>query len=142
MREDLLTNPSGISSGTPEFNSNSGEYQLNPAANDIANAMAKVFTDAQDFGQAGSLAQTSTTLANYAATFVGAVATETNSATSALNYQQELTNSISLKEATLSGVDRDEELAQLIIFQQSYAACAQTFTASKEMLDMLLNMVN
>ena len=82
------------------------------------------------------------TLANYAATFVGAVATETNSATSALNYQQELTNSISLKEATLSGVDRDEELAQLIIFQQSYAACAQTFTASKEMLDMLLNMVN
>ena len=142
VREDLLTNPSGISSGTPEFNSNSGEYQLNPAANDIANAMAKVFTDAQDFGQAGSLAQTSTTLANYAATFVGAVATETNSATSALNYQQELTNSISLKEATLSGVDRDEELAQLIIFQQSYAACAQTFTASKEMLDMLLNMVN
>lgn len=142
VREDLLTNPSGISSGTLEFNSNSGEYQLNPAANDIANAMAKVFTDAQDFGQAGSLAQTSTTLANYAATFVGAVATETNSATSALNYQQELTNSISLKEATLSGVDRDEELAQLIIFQQSYAACAQTFTASKEMLDMLLNMVN
>lgn len=31
VREDLLTNPSGISSGTPEFNSNSGEYQLNPA---------------------------------------------------------------------------------------------------------------
>lgn len=119
VREDLLTNPSGISSGTPEFNSNSGEYQLNPAANNIANAMAKVFTDSQDFGQAGSLAQTSTTLANYASTFVGAVATETNSATSALNYQQELTNSISLKEATLSGVDRDEELAQLIIFSKA-----------------------
>lgn len=36
----------------------------------------------------------------------------------------------------------DEELSQLIVFQQSYAACAQMFTASKEILDMLLNMVN
>lgn len=142
VRDDLMTNPSGIAAGTPEFNQNSGEYQLNPAANDIANAMAKVFTESQTFGQAGNISKTSTTLANYAATFVGSIATEANSAESALSYQQELTNSISLKEATLSGVDRDEELAQLIVFQQSYAACAQTFTASKEMLDMLLNMVN
>ena len=142
VRDDLMSNPSGIASGTPEFNPNSGVYQLNPAANDIANAMAKVFSESQDFGQAGTIAKTSTTLANYAATFVGAIATEANSAESNLAYQQELTNSISLKEAKLSGVDRDEELAQLIVFQQSYAACAQTFTASKEMLDMLLNMVN
>lgn len=142
VRDDLMTNPSGIAAGTPEFNQNSGEYQLNPAANDIANAMAKVFTESQTFGQAGNISKTSTTLANYAATFVGSIATEANSAESALSYQQELTNSISLKEATLSGVDRDEELSQLIVFQQSYAACAQTFTASKEMLDMLLNMVN
>lgn len=142
VRDDLMTNPSGIAAGTPEFNQNSGEYQLNPAANDIANEMAKVFSESQTFGQAGNISKTSTTLANYAATFVGAIATEANSAESSLSYQQELTNSISLKEAKLSGVDRDEELAQLVIFQQSYAACAQTFTASKEMLDMLLNMVN
>ncbi|MFR1032399.1 MAG: hypothetical protein ACLSE6_07760 [Alphaproteobacteria bacterium] len=140
VREDLLTNPSGISSGTPEFNSNSGEYQLNPAANDITNAMAKVFTDAQDFGQAGSLAQTSTTLANYAATFVGAAATETNSATSKSNCSRSrLTHS--LKEATLSGVDRDEELAQLIIFSRVMPP-APKHLSCLEMLDMLLNMVN
>ena len=60
----------------------------------------------------------------------------------ALAYQQELTKSISTKEAQISGVDMDEELSQLIVFQQSYAACAQMFTASKEILDMLLNMVN
>ena len=48
---------------------------------------------------------------------------------------------ISLKEAQISGVDIDEELGQMIIFQQTYAACAQAFTASKEILDMLLSIV-
>lgn len=141
VRDDLQINPSGIVNGSPEFSVSSGEYQLNPASNDIANAMAKVFSDSQEFGQAGTLSKTSTTLANYAATFVGNIASEANSSEANLNYQQELTDSISLKEAKLGGVDRDEELAQLVIFQQSYAACAQSFTASKEMLDMLLNML-
>ncbi|MFR8205736.1 MAG: flagellar basal body rod C-terminal domain-containing protein [Alphaproteobacteria bacterium] len=58
-----------------------------------------------------------------------------------MSYQTELTNSISLKEAQISGVDIDEELGQMIIFQQTYAACAQAFTASKEILDMLLSIV-
>jgi flagellar hook-associated protein 1 FlgK len=46
-----------------------------------------------------------------------------------------------LKEAERSGVDMDEELANLIMFQQTYAACAQVFTVSKEMLDLLLSIV-
>ena len=141
VRDDLQINPSGIANGSPEFSVSSGEYQLNPASNDIANAMAKVFSTSQEFGQAGTLSKTSTTLSNYAATFVGNIASEANSAEANLAYQQELTDSIAMKEAKLGGVDRDEELAQLIIFQQSYAACAQSFTASKEMLDMLLNML-
>lgn len=141
VRPDLKTSPSLIANGSPEFDASTGEYRLNPASNNIANAMAKVFSDSQAFGQAGTLSATSTTLANYASTFVGNIASASNEADTSLAYQQDLTNSISLKEAQISGVDMDEELAQLIIFQQSYAACAQMFTASKEILDMLLNMV-
>ncbi len=141
VREDLKTTPGLIANGSPEFNESSGEYQLNPASNNIANAMAQVFADSQSFGQAGNLSSTSTTLANYASTFVGNIASAANNAESNLAYQQELTNSISTKEATISGVDLDEELGQLIIFQQSYAACAQSFTAQKEMLDLLLSIV-
>ena len=141
VRDDLLTSPSLISAGSPEFNPNSGEYQLNPAANNIANDLAEAFATSQAFSQAGTLSSTQTTLSNYASTFVGNLASQCNEAESSFNYQSELTNSISLKEAKLSGVDMDEELAQLIIFQQSYAACAQTFTANKEMLDMLLNIL-
>lgn len=141
VRSDLKTSPTLIANGSPEFDSSTGEYRLNPASNNIANGMAEVFTASQAFDQSGTLSSTSTTLANYAATFVGNIASASNAADTALAYQQDLTNSISLKEAQVSGVDMDYELSQLIIFQQSYAACAQMFTASKEILDMLLNMV-
>ena len=141
VREDLMTNPGLISASSPQFDSSSGKYVMSPAANNIANELGKVFTSSIDFKQSGTIAQTQTTLANYASTFVGNIASQTSNAQSSLAYQQELTNSISLKEATVSGVDLDEELGQMIIFQQTYAACAQAFTASKEILDMLLNIL-
>ena len=103
--------------------------------------MGKIFSENHTFGQAGTIASTTTTLSNYAATFVGSIASGVSDAEAALSYQQELNNSITTKEAELSGVDIDEELAQLIIFQKSYAACAQSFTAAKEMLDILLGMM-
>lgn len=141
VRNELKTTPALVANGSPEFDETTGEYKLNPASNNIANGMVKVFTESQSFGQSGTLSSMSTTLSNYASTFVGNVASESNEAAKTLAYQQELTNSISSKEAKISGVDMDEELSQLIVFQQSYAACAQMFTASKEILDMLMNMV-
>ena len=142
VREELQTTPALNANGSPQYDVASSEYKLNQASNTIANEMVKVFTESQSFGQSGTLSSMSTTLSNYASTFVGNIASETNEASKTLAYQQELTNSISTKEAQISGVDMDEELSQLIVFQQSYAACAQMFTASKEILDMLLNMVN
>lgn len=141
VREDLKTDPGMISGGSPIFNSVSGKYELNSAANDVAVAMGKAFDESYNFKQSGTIAQTQTTLATYASTFVGNIATQTSNAESLHSYQAELTSSIATKEATLSGVDLDEELGQMIIFQQTYAACAQAFTASKEILDMLLSIV-
>lgn len=141
VRNDLKTNPDKISASTPIYSSTTGTYSLNAAANDVAVSMGKVFDTSYNFKQSGTIAQTQTTLANYASTFVGNIASQTSNAKAAYEYQAELGTSIATKEATLSGVDLDEELGQMIIFQQTYAACAQAFTASKEILDMLLNIV-
>lgn len=141
VRKDIQTNPGLISASAPEFNSSTGKYVMSPASNNIANKLVKAFGASYNFKQSGTIAQTSSTFADYASTFVGNIASQTSNAKSSLAYQQELTNSISTKEAKISGVDLDEELGQMIIFQQTYAACAQAFTASKEILDMLLNIV-
>ena len=141
VREDLRLSPGLICGGTPNFNFSSGEYELDSSKNNVANDMARLFSQALTFDQSGTIARTQTTLSNYASTFVGVLASQANSAAVNAEYQAELTNSISMKEAEVSGVDMDEELGNLIMFQQTYAACAQAFTVSKEMLDMLLNMV-
>jgi len=139
--EALRINTNLIATGSPLFNFSTGEYEVNSGRNNIANALAKVFTDPQTFAQTGNLARTVATLANYASTFVGLVATETLATQADAAYQIELAGSLAMKEARLSGVDQDEELAQMILFQQSYAAAAKSFTAAKEMLDMLLSIV-
>lgn len=141
VRDDIKVAPELIANGSPVFNTTSGKYDLNAAANNIANAMAKVFSISQTFGQSGTIGKTDTTLSNYASTFVGNISSASSNAAEELAYQQTLTGSISLKEAQLGGVDIDEELSQMIVFQQTYAACAQAFTASKEILDMLLDIV-
>jgi len=141
VRNDIATNPGMIVGGAPEFNQSTGKYVMSPAANNIANEMGETFVASHNFKQSGTVAQTQATLASYASTFVGNIASQASNAENSLAYQQELTTSIATKEAKISGVDLDEELGQMIIFQQTYAACAQAFTASKEILDMLLNIV-
>lgn len=141
VREDLLTAPGLVSVGSPEYNKDSGKYIMSQSTNNIANALAKSFSDTQSFKQAGSLSANSATFSNYAATFVGSIASTTNSINTTLDYQATLLESIAEKEAKTSGVDMDNELIQMIMFKQSYAACAQIMTASKEMIDTLLNMV-
>ena len=139
VREDIRINPNLLSVGAPEFNINTGKYNLNDGNNDIANKMAKVFGDEQTFGQSGSLAKVTTTLADFASTFVGNVASQTNAANADKEYQDGLVTSLANKQASISGVDSDEELANLIVYQQSYAACAQVWSATRELVDILFN---
>ena len=103
--------------------------------------MAKAFAEEHTFGQAGSLAKVTTTLADYASTFVGSIASQTSTAENNLTYQSGLVSSIANKQATISGVDSDEELAHLIVYQQSYAACAQVWSATRELIDILFEAV-
>lgn len=141
VRSDLTVTSELIAAGVPEYDKAKGEYVQNAASNVTANAMADVFTGNTSFKQSGTISQTKTTLSNYASTFVGNISSMASTLQENATYQSQLTSSIATKEAQLSGVDIDEELGQMIIFQQTYAACAQAFTASKEILDMLLSIV-
>lgn len=141
VKENITENGNLIACGSPDFDVTKGAYTINAATNNIANKLAEVFTSTQTFKQSGDMAKTDTTIANYTSTFVGNVASLTNTAQSSYEYQSALTEAISYKEAQVSGIDIDEELSQMLIYQQSYAACAQVFTASREILDILLGLV-
>jgi len=143
--EHLITRPKELYDGAmPSGNSLMAWnlvrlYHLNDGNNNIANKLAKAFAAEQSFNQTGTLTKMTTTLADYASTFVGTIASQTSSSLSGYEYQSELVNSISNKQAEISGVDSDQELAHLIIYQQSYSACAQVWSATRELVDILFN---
>ena len=46
-----------------------------------------------------------------------------------------------LRRASAEGVNLDEEMVNMTVFQQSYSAASRLIQASKDMYDTLLNMV-
>ncbi len=72
---------------------------------------------------------------------VANVATRTHQADIGQKTQQGLLDQVSLRFDSISGVNLDEEAANLIRFQQSYQAAAQIITVSNTVFDALLNAV-
>lgn len=137
VRKDLATNPSLLSSGVLQRNADTGQYTLGTGDNSIANAMAKAFDTQLSFGEAGKLAGGKQTFATYAAAILSQNSSEAARAKSQATTQQTLSASLELKQGQISGVNLDEELTQLIIFQQAYSAAARVITTNQQLFDIL-----
>lgn len=141
VRSDILESPGLMNTGKIQYSSDTGSYFLSDADNSLANEFAKVFTQPIDFGSAGRFSKITTTLSSYAASIVSGLATNLNDASSTTDYQTELVTTIYKKEQEISGVDLDEELSMLLVYQRSYSAAAKALTTSLEMLEMLDSIV-
>ena len=58
-----------------------------------------------------------------------------------LNFQENLTDELYNKNAAVSGVNMDEELSNMIIFEQAYLAAARVITTTQELFRTLTNMI-
>ena len=72
---------------------------------------------------------------------VANVATRTHQADLGLKSQQGLLNQVKLRFDSVSGVNLDEEAANLIKFQQAYQAASQIITVSNTVFNALMNAV-
>jgi flagellar hook-associated protein 1 FlgK len=80
-----------------------------------------------------------TTMNDYYRFIVGDIATKSQEAQqSAKNFDMAVTQTANQRES-VSGVSIDEEMANLVRFQQAYNAAARYITAFDEMLDKLIN---
>lgn len=76
---------------------------------------------------------------NYYNTNMTTLGSSTENMNNKVEFQSALMTQIeNLREAT-SGVNWDEELTNMITFQQGYAACSRCLTTMDEMLDKLIN---
>ena len=104
-------------------------------------ALQAALSQQRSFDAAGSMGKTSASLQDYAARMAGAVGSRAARAESEANSANVLAQTAAQKRADVEGVNLDEELAAMTMFQQSYNASARMLQAAKEMTDTLMSIV-
>jgi flagellar hook-associated protein 1 FlgK len=92
------------------------------------------------FDPAGAVGALSTTLADYASQFSGAVAQHAAAATASKANAEAVAKEADGRRASIEGVNLDEELIKLTTYQQAYNAAARLLQAVGQLYDTLLHM--
>lgn len=94
------------------------------------------------FSAAGNIATVSATLSQYSGFVLGDAAITAKGATTAQGDATALRDDVVKRRDNYGGVNLDEELANLIVYQNSYNAAARVLTSARDIYDALLNAVN
>jgi flagellar hook-associated protein FlgK len=109
--------------------------------NQLATRFAALSTSTLVFQSAGGLPTIGLTLNGYASELLSFNAAKAAAAGDTLENAQTLYDGYNTRAQAISGVNLDEELANTVIFQNSYAATARIITIVNQMFDDILQMV-
>jgi len=140
VRTDITNSPSLVSSGRPQFDTNlgsAGQYLMSVSDNTVATDLASVFTTANAFDNAGGLANLTSTFSQYATEILSNNANLTAVNKRNLDSQRSLTESLQFQSDSTRGVNLDEEMADLIVLEQSFSAAARVISVIQEMIKAL-----
>lgn len=105
----------------------------------IAQALANAVSQPLTFAAAGNFSSpTTTTLSGYASQILGQTASATAAASDNAQFQSSLQSTFAARASAVSGVNVDQELANLTVFQNMYAASAHVLSAVDSMLNTLM----
>lgn len=113
------------------------------SAGDNAGAVAlhQIAQQSITFRAAGNLAATTASLAEYSANVVSDVANAGHIADQFSQDRTAFASALQARITDLSGVNMDEELSNMLIYQNAFSASARIITTVREMFDTLLDAV-
>ena len=103
--------------------------------------LANLMTGAASFDPAGSLSGASVSFSDYASSIISLSATAAASTKTNLATQEALQTSLVQKQSEQDGVNLDEEMSQLLVYQQSYAASAKVISTTSQLLQILNDII-
>jgi len=118
-----------------------GDIGLNPGDGTLAQELNDAFTTYHSFNAAGNFAGQTETLDAYVDKIIANIAVRANNAS-----EEALTTNLILEQTqttleNLTGVNVDEEMANLIDLESKYSASARMMATIQEMFDELINAV-
>jgi flagellar hook-associated protein 1 FlgK len=104
-------------------------------------ALADKFNESLGFPAAGGLAARSETLAGYATEIIATNSIAASQLESDIAFRASVHEQLTFRLQSDSGVNLDEELANMVIYQNAYSAAARVISTTQELFDVLTNMV-
>ncbi|SEI77900.1 flagellar hook-associated protein 1 FlgK [Sphingomonas sp. OV641] len=136
VRPEILTNAGKLPLARLQAEASVGQRALGAADIRGASAFAEQLGKAQDLGKDGVV-----TLDRFSSLLLGRAGTQAAQAASALTAASTRRDDAVNRRDSYAGVNIDEELAQMVVFQNSYSAAARVITTASEMYDTLLGMI-
>ncbi|MCH8098449.1 MAG: flagellar hook-associated protein FlgK [Proteobacteria bacterium] len=141
VRSDIVANPQLLARGElSEATLVDGTTAVTVGDNTVAQRLANKFNERLSFAASGGIPQTTTTLSGYGATILSTNANLAANITDDLRFRKIVYQQVLNKTQSASGVNVDEELANLILFQNAYAASARMVTVISEVMKILVEM--
>lgn len=136
VNNNVRTNTSQINTGHVN-----GAGEMNRGDNTTAKAIAALQSKAVAT-RTVSEGTTWQTLGEYYSTLVAKAGSDTQTAKFNFEYQEALAKDLKARQESVSGVNLDEEMTNLIKFQHAYTAAAKLITTAESMMQVLLGLKN
>ena len=143
VRSDIIANPSLVAKAQLSSAGGlaAGDDGVTAGDATIATALAGVFDSDLGFDATGGLSSTTTTLSRYASSILAVQTTLAADSANQLDFNQSFLGTLEFRNASISGVNIDEELANLVVLEQAFNASSRVITVVSELFDELLNSV-
>jgi flagellar hook-associated protein 1 FlgK len=140
VRSDIEASPGKLTTGQPKWDSTkgaSGEYIFSVGDDTIAQALAAQLSSNISFAKAGGLASLSQNFKQYSAAILANNASLADQNERGIETQRSLVETLQFKSDSTRGVNIDEEMADLLVFEQAFSAAARVITVIQNMIEAL-----
>jgi flagellar hook-associated protein 1 FlgK len=138
----IAGDPSKLSFAKLDLSVASGAPALRPGDATGALALAEIGDVSARFGAAGALGATTMTVSSYASQFAGAIGRDAASASSSKDAANAVKTEADNRLQSAESVNLDEELVNMTTYQQAFNASARMIQATKDLFDVLANLIN
>ena len=140
VRSDILNGTAALPTSTLDASSTLavGSSVLSAGSATVVNALSSALTGSTNFAMAGGLGATTGSFTDYAAAIVANVAGKAAQASSTYTAKQTAQSTYASSMSSQSGVNIDQESANLSALQNKYAAASQIITSINAMFSALM----
>ena len=142
VRADIVSNPALLARGalvaTTSPAPTAGDLGIALGDASVVQGIADMFIAALAFSATGNLPLTTTSLAGYASEILSTTAVSASSAAKTASFKETLFQEILFRSESISGVNIDEELRNMVLYENAYAATARVIQVVDNLFEILL----